>query len=88
MPCAKSDSSCSHAEESARLAVKQVFAILGVNIDEPKEVEEFRENLRFGANMRRATDKGILAVAGMVFTGIAYTVWIGVTTMIAKAGGH
>jgi hypothetical protein len=36
------------SQEAADRAVKKVFAILGVNIDEPKEVEDFREDLRFG----------------------------------------
>ena len=66
----RSQNDCPHTEESARQAVKMVFAILGVNVDEPKEVEEFRENLRFGASMRRAADKGWLVLAGMFFTGI------------------
>ena len=39
---------CPHAAEAADTAVKKVFAILGVDVDVPKEVEQFRENLRFG----------------------------------------
>jgi len=52
-----------HVERSAELAVKRVFAILGVDIDKPKEVEDFRENLRFGATLRRMADKGTVAMA-------------------------
>jgi hypothetical protein len=33
--------------------VKKVFAILGVDIDRPESVEEFREDLRFGKRMRK-----------------------------------
>jgi hypothetical protein len=76
---------CVHAEESARRAVKMVFSILGVNVDEPKEVEEFRENLRFGASMRRAADRGWLALVGMLAVGIGAAVWAGVVHFIA---GH
>jgi len=43
---------CPHIKEAADEAVKKVFAILGVDVDVPKEVEQFRENLRFSANMR------------------------------------
>lgn len=75
----QSEDSCPHAEESARRAVKMVFAILGVNVDEPKEVEEFRENLRFGASMRRAADKGWIAVVGVVAAGLASAAWVGVS---------
>lgn len=73
---------CPHAEESARRAVKMVFAILGVNVDEPKEVEEFRENLRFGATLRRAADKGWMAIAGAFAVGVASAVWVGVGALL------
>ncbi len=76
---------CPHLEASAQLAVKKVFAILGVNIDVPKEVEEFRENLRFGATMRRAADKGMLAMVAVFVAGVMAAVWAGV---IAKITGH
>lgn len=65
------------AEESSDKAVRKVFAILGVNIDEPKEVEEFREDLRFGRRLRRATDKGFFSVAGLLAVGAALASWEG-----------
>ena len=34
---------CPHVAEAADTAVKKVFAILGVDVDVPKEVEQFRE---------------------------------------------
>lgn len=83
-PC-KTQDDCPHAEESARRAVKMAFAILGVNVDEPKEVEEFRENLRFGASMRRAADKGWMAVVGVVAVGLASAAWVGVSHFLT---GH
>lgn len=51
---------CDLATDAANKAVKSTFAILGVDVDEPKEVEEFRKSLRFGDSMRRAADKGWL----------------------------
>lgn len=80
----RNEEACPHAEESARKAVKMVFAILGVNVDEPKEVEEFRENLRFGASMRRAADKGWMAIAGAFAVGVASAVWVGVSTLMSN----
>lgn len=47
---------CPQVQQAAEDAVRKVFAILGIDVDVPKEVEEFRENLRFGASMRRAAD--------------------------------
>ena len=76
---------CPHAEAAAESAVKKVFAILGVDVDTPKEVEEFRANLRFGAGLRRAADKGALAIIGAVAVAFLAALWGGI---IGKLGGH
>lgn len=81
----RTNEDCSHAQQSAELAVKKVFAILGVDIDVPKEVEEFRENLRFGASMRRAADKGLIAFVSVLVAALAAAIWAGI---ISKIGGH
>lgn len=52
---------CEQADMAAEKAVKNVFSILGVNIDEPKEVREFQDSLRFGDRLRKTADKGIIA---------------------------
>lgn len=77
---------CPHVKEAADAAVKQVFAILGVDVDVPKEVEQFRENLRFGANMRRAADKGMLAIIGAIVVAGLAALWAGIVSSIVK--GH
>lgn len=77
---------CQHVKQAADDAVKKVFAILGVDIDVPKEVEEFRENLRFGASMRRAADKGMLTIIGVLVTAMLAALWAGVVSKIT--GGH
>ena len=76
---------CKYSEAAARLAVKQVFAILGVDVDDPSEVEEFRKDLRFGQMMRKASDKGFIAVVVLACTAIAIATWAGIT---AKIGAH
>lgn len=77
---------CPHVREAADAAVKQVFAILGVDVDVPKEVEQFRENLRFGASMRRAADKGMLAIIGAIAVGAMAALWAGIVGSMMK--GH
>lgn len=72
-------------QEAADRAVKKVFAILGVDVDKPESVEEFREDLRFGKRMRRAADHGLLALVGLVVIGLSSAVWAGI---ISKVGGH
>ena len=65
-------------QETADLAVKKVFAILGVDIDHPESVENFREDLRFGSKLRRAADNSIIVLAGMVVAMIGSLVWYGI----------
>lgn len=82
--CTLTPEHCPHVAEAADNAVKKVFAILGVDVDVPREVEQFRENLRFGASMRRAADKGMLAIIGAIAVGAMAALWAGVVSMLAK----
>lgn len=74
----------------AKAAVKEVFAILGVDVDDPEKVEEFRKDLRFGGAMRRATDRGVITVMGTLVTMIVTALAFGVVALINanKIGGH
>jgi len=69
---------CKQAELAAESAVRKVFAILGVDIDKPESVEEFREDLRWGKRMRRASDRGWLAIVSLICAGIVYAAWSGI----------
>jgi hypothetical protein len=84
--CSGSIEHCPQVQQAAEDAVRKVFAILGVDVDVPKEVEEFRENLRFGASMRRAADKGMLAIVGAIAIAGLAALWAGIVSSIAK--GH
>lgn len=68
-------------QDAAERAVKKVFAILGVDIDKPESVEDFREDLRFGRKMRKAADHGLLAFAGVCAVAIAAAVWEGIISV-------
>lgn len=70
------------SEDAAEHAVKKVFAILGVDIDRPESVEEFREDLRFGKRMRKIADHGMLAFFGVVAAAFAAAVWAGIVSNI------
>ena len=83
---ARNHDECPHAEESAERAVRKVFAILGVDIDKPESVEEFREDLRFGKKLRKVADHSLLALFGVLMAGLAAAVWAGVASNITK--GH
>lgn len=94
------EANCPHEQqrqydaEIARAAVKEVFAILGVDVDDPEKVEEFRKDLRFGGDMRRMRDKGVLTIIGVFFTAVGVAV-VGVVfknteivNSFFKNGGH
>lgn len=82
--CSHPPKYCPHAKEAADEAVKMVFSILGVDVDIPKEVECFRENLRFGASMRRAADKGMLAIIGAIAVAGLAALWAGIVSSMVK----
>lgn len=79
-----SDCNNPQCQEAADRAVKKVFAILGVDIERPESVEEFREDLRFGKRMRKAADHGFLALIGLIVVGLGAALWAGI---VSKAGG-
>lgn len=66
-------------------AVKKTFAILGVDVDDPESIEEFRQDLRFGKRMRKMSDHGQLAFAAMFFVGLGWAIFEGIR---AKIGTH
>jgi len=69
-------------QDIADKSVKKVFAILGVDIDEPKDVEEFREDLRFGKRLRKYSDYGSMALVAAVFVAIGAAIWAGIVTKV------
>ena len=75
-----------HVEKAADNAVRKVFSILGVDVDRPESVEEFREDLRFGKRMRKAADHSLLALFAVIAAGLAAAVWAGIVSNITK--GH
>lgn len=68
---------------AADRAVKKVFAILGVDVDRPESVEEFRADLRFGRKLRKIADHGTLAFIGVVAAALAAAVWAGILSNVS-----
>jgi hypothetical protein len=68
--------------EIADRAVKKTFAILGVDIDKPESVEDFRQDLRFGKRLRKIADHGTLAFFGAVAVAFVAAIWIGISSSI------
>jgi len=57
---------------------------LGVDIDRPESVEEFREDLRFGKKLRKIADHSTMAFVGVVAVGFASLLWIGIQSKFGK----
>lgn len=74
------------AKEAADASVRKTFAILGVDIDDPRQVEEFREVLRFAKRMNRIAEHGTLAVVAVFAAAMCAAVWAGIVSKIQ--GGH
>ena len=72
-------------DEAVEKAVKKTFAILGVDVDKPESVEEFREDLRFGKAMRKYASHGFMAFIAVVFAGAAVSIWYGI---VHRMNGH
>jgi hypothetical protein len=70
-------------QDIADKAVKKVFAILGVDIDKPESIEEFREDLRFGRRMRKLADHGSMALIGTLVAGMCVAIWAGIASIWA-----
>jgi len=68
--------------EIADRAVKKTFAILGVDIDKPESVEDFRQDLRFGKRLRKIADHGTFAFFGAVAVAFVAAIWIGISSSL------
>ena len=63
---------CPQATAAADLAVKRMFGIIGVDVDNPEKVEQFREELRFNRQVKKMSDRAIfVAIGTLVATGLA-----------------
>src|SRR5574343_679416 len=62
--------------DSAHFAVKLAFSYMGVNVDDPKDLETLRKNLRFNDTVRYGVVKGFLALMAAIFGGIGLSIWL------------
>lgn len=58
------------ADQGADKAVRQVFATLGVDVDNPQQIEALREDIRLARRLRTAFDRsiawGLMTAVGIV----------------------
>lgn len=70
------------SRDAAAKAVRDVFTLLGVDVDDPASVEDFRKDLRFGGTLRKRAEYGVLAVIGCVAVALAAALWQGIIVKI------
>jgi hypothetical protein len=64
------------AHQAVDMAVRQAFGHLGVDIDDPKDLQVFRDDLRFGGLFRSAATRSFYALLAAIFGGIGLSVWM------------
>ena len=85
-PCEQPDiQECKYSKRAAREAVKETFAILGVDINDPKQVAEFQQDLRFGRSMRCLANKGLMAATTAISVAMVAALGVGITSRLS---GH
>lgn len=63
-------------DRAAQRAVKQAFSHLGVDVDNPTDLQRFRDDLRFGGVFRTAATKSFFALVAALFGGIGLSLWM------------
>ena len=63
-------------ERVARAAVAEVFRNSGVNVDNPNELDEFRENLRFNSTLRSWIRRTAWGIGGTLVSVIMMLLWL------------
>ena len=74
---------CEFADAAADSAVRKTFNILGVDVDDPQQVERFRVSLRFGDKLSKFADKGFFASASILAVFMATLFGLGILSLVA-----
>ena len=73
---------CREPKEAAKRAVHEVFSILGVDVDNPEQVEKFREGLRFGQSMLKFANRGLMTFIIVSAASATAALWLGIKAKI------
>ena len=61
---------CPEAKRAADRAVKKIFFIMGVDVDNPISVSEYQAEIRFNHNLSRLASKGVIGATLTIITGL------------------
>jgi len=63
-------------ERVAKAAVAEVFKNSGVNVDDPNQLDEFRENLRFNSTLRAWIKRSVWGIGSTLVGVIMMLLWL------------
>lgn len=68
-----------------REAVRETFLMLGVKVDDPIEVQKDFQHLReWRSTTESVKAKGMLAIVGVVVSGLAAALWMGLKELLGS----
>lgn len=78
----------SEVTDAADLAVKKVFYLLGVDVENAASIESFREDLRFGRRLRKLGNSGMAGIVGLLVLGLMTALYTGVLSSLRGIGSR
>ena len=72
------DSEMKVAHQAVDMAVKQAFAYMGVDVNDPQQIQAFRDDVTFGGLLKDAAKKSFYAMLAAIGGVIGMSVVIGV----------
>lgn len=63
------------AEKAVDMAVHRAFSHFGVDVDDPKDLQKMRDDIKFGGNFRSILVTGILSIFGAICGAIGVSIW-------------
>lgn len=72
------------AERTAKIAVEEVFAKIGIDVNDIKQVSEFQKDIAFAGSIRRASGHSFLAAVGALTVAIIVAIGLGAIAYIDK----
>lgn len=70
------------AEAAASKAIREVFATMGVDVNDPQQMESFRRDFRFAGDMRKTASHGMIALVGALAAAIGGMLWVSFTQLV------
>lgn len=68
-------SSSEIAEKAVDMAVRRAFSHFGVDVDDPKDLQKLRDDIKFGGNFRTILITGMMSIFGAICGAVGVSIW-------------